>query len=69
MRLPPWQPPIDPSAAEQTILRLIKRAKLFVFLRQHRHALFDDAFQAELGTLYKDSLELPRFGKEFTTWS
>jgi len=50
-----WQPPVDPSAAEQTILRLIKRAKLFVFLRQHRHELFDDVFQTELGTLYKDS--------------
>ncbi len=55
MRPPLWQPPMDPSAAEQTILRLIKRAKLFVFLRQHRHDLFDEAFQTELGTLYKDS--------------
>jgi transposase len=55
MRPPPWQPPIDPSPAEQTILRLIKRAKLFVFLRQHRHELFDDAFQTELGEIYQDS--------------
>lgn len=55
MRPSPWQPPIEPSPAEQTILRLIKRAKLFVFLRQHRHELFDDAFQRELGTLYKES--------------
>src|SRR5919205_3155932 len=55
MRPPPWHPPIEPSPAEQTILRLIKRAKLFVFLRQHRHALFDDAFQQELVTIYKDS--------------
>ena len=62
MRPPPWHPPVDPSAAEQTILRLIKRAKLFVFLRQHRHELFDDAFQAELATIYKDS----PFGQEPT---
>ena len=55
MRPPPWQPPVDPSPTEQTIIRLIKRAKLFVFLRQHRHELFDDAFQTELGTLYRDS--------------
>jgi len=55
MRPPTWQPPVDPSPAEQTILRLIKRAKLFVFLRQHRHELFDETFQAELGTLHKDS--------------
>jgi transposase len=55
MRPPLWQPPVTPSESEHTILRLIKRAKLFVFLRHHRHDLFDDAFQAELGTLYKDS--------------
>jgi len=55
MRPPPWQPPVDPSPTEQMIIRLIKRAKLFVFLRQHRHELFDAAFQAELGRLYKDS--------------
>jgi len=30
---------------EQTIITRIKRAKLFVFLRHHRHELFDDAFQ------------------------
>lgn len=55
MRPPPWHPPVDPSPAEQAILRLIKRAKLFVFLRQHRQELFDDAFQQELATIYKDS--------------
>jgi transposase len=36
-------------------LRLVKRAKLFVFLRRHRHELFDDAFQTELAGIYKDS--------------
>ena len=36
-------------------MRLVKRAKLFVFLRRHRHELFDDAFQAELATIYRDS--------------
>jgi transposase len=36
-------------------MRLVKRAKLFVFLRQHRHELFDDAFQAELAAIYRDS--------------
>jgi transposase len=55
MRPAPWQPPINPSPAEQTIMRLVKRAKLFVFLRQHRHDLFDDAFQAELAGIYQDS--------------
>lgn len=55
MRPSSWHPPIDPSPAEQTIMRLVKRAKLFVFLRQHRHVLFTDAFQTELGATYQDS--------------
>jgi len=50
-----WQPPVDPSADEQAIIKRIRRAKLFVFLRQHRHELFDQAFQEELAQLYEDS--------------
>src|SRR5579859_5019696 len=45
-------PSIELSPPEQTIILRIKRAKLFVFLRAHRHELFDDAFQEELATLY-----------------
>jgi transposase len=41
--------------AEQAIVQRIRRAKLFVFLRQHRRTLFSDSFQEELATLYKDS--------------
>lgn len=55
MRPPAWQPSVSLSLAEATVVRRIRRAKLFVFLRQHRHELFDDAFQAELASLYKDS--------------
>src|SRR5438105_15487943 len=50
-----WQPPIDLSPAEQAIRKRIKRAKLFIFLRQHRHELFDPAFQQELAQLYQAS--------------
>ena len=50
-----WQPPIEPSGTEQAILKRIKRAKLFVFLREHRHELFDAAFQQELAGLYQAS--------------
>ena len=35
----------------------VKRAKLFVFLRQGRHELFDAAFQEELATIFRDSAE------------
>lgn len=55
MRPSTWQPPVKPSAEEEAILKRIRRAKLFVFLRQHRDELFDDAFQAELATLYQES--------------
>jgi len=51
-----WHPLVEPSPLEQTIILRIKRAKLFVFLRYHRNALFDDAFQEELAALYAPSL-------------
>lgn len=50
-----WRPPIDLSAREQTIIKRIRRAKLFVFLRLHRHEVFDKAFQQELASLYQVS--------------
>lgn len=57
MRPPHWEPPVALSADEQRVATRIKRAKLFVFLRQVRHELFDAAFQEELATIYRDSLE------------
>ncbi|CAN5178447.1 IS1182-like element ISGvi6 family transposase [soil metagenome] len=36
-------------------MRLIKRAKLFVFLREHRHEIFDEPFQKELSAIYRES--------------
>ncbi len=55
MRPPLWQPPVDPSAAEQAILNRIRRAKLFVFLRHQRHHLFSASFQEELAATYQAS--------------
>jgi transposase len=55
MRPPAWRPPVELSPAEQTIVKRIRRAKLFVLLREWRHELFDDVFQEELGRLYEDS--------------
>src|SRR5215471_877368 len=54
MRPPLWHPPVDLSTAEHAISKRSRRAKLFVFLRQHRHTLFAEPFQQELLTLYKD---------------
>jgi hypothetical protein len=53
-RPPLWHPPVELSTAEHAIIKRIHRAKLFVFLRQYRHALFADAFQQELLRFYKD---------------
>jgi hypothetical protein len=55
MRPPGWHPPIEPTPEERAVLKRIKRAKLFVFLRESRHELFDEEFQAELGAIYRDS--------------
>ncbi len=55
MQPSPWQPPVELSAQEEQIVKKIRKAKLFVFLRQHRHELFDEAFQQELASLYRQA--------------
>jgi hypothetical protein len=41
---------------EQFILkRLEKKRKLFGFLRRHQHEIFDDEFQAELESMYRET--------------
>lgn len=47
-----WSPPVLLSADEQWLISKCKKARLFVFLREHRHELFDDAFQRELIAMY-----------------
>ena len=46
---------MEPSPAEQAVIGAVRRAKLFVFLRGHRHELFDEVFQLELARAYVDS--------------
>lgn len=48
-----WKPSVALSQQEEQIVHKIRKAKLFVFLRQHRHDLFDEAFQKELASLYR----------------
>ena len=55
MRPEPWNPPIELSKKEQKIVQLIKRAKLFTFLREIRHLLFDEPFQEELSKMYAEA--------------
>jgi hypothetical protein len=48
-----WQPPVELSVQEAHIMKRIRKAKLFVFLRQHRHEVLDEGFQQELANLYR----------------
>jgi DDE family transposase/transposase-like protein DUF772 len=50
-----WKPPVELSKQEEQIVKKIRKAKLFVFLRQHRHELLDEAFQEELASLYRQA--------------
>src|SRR5579875_3230630 len=53
MRSAVWRPSVELSAQEQQIVIHIRHAKLFVFLRCHRHELLDEAFQRDLTKLYQ----------------
>lgn len=56
MTIPRWNPPVAKSAHEAGIYkRVTKKRKLFSFLRDHRHELFDDEFQAELEEMYRQT--------------
>jgi hypothetical protein len=56
MAIARWNPRQTYTKAEEWLMRRLGRTrKLFAFLRAHRHELFDDAFQAELETMYRDT--------------
>jgi transposase len=50
-----WEPPVALSPPEATIVHRIRRAKLFIFLRTHRHELFAAAFPQEFAATYRAS--------------
>lgn len=54
MAMKRWNPATKTSRQEDFLLkRLVRTKKLFGFLREVRHELFDDAFQAELEGMYR----------------
>jgi transposase len=55
VRPPLWHPQVELSPLEEQVVRRVRRAKLFPFLRRVRHELFDEAFQQELSVLYEES--------------
>ncbi len=46
-----WKPPVMLAQQEEHFVPTIRKAKLFVLLRHHRHELFDEVFQEELASL------------------
>lgn len=50
-----WQPPVELSEQEEQLMKRIRKAKLFVFLRQPRHELLDEAFQQAMAGLYREA--------------
>ena len=51
-----WSPPVEQDEREGRLLKLAGRSrKLLVFLRGHRHELFDDGFQSEMEEMYRDT--------------
>src|SRR5262245_8603498 len=56
MAIARWNPRQTYTKREEWLMRRLGRTrKLFAFLRAQRHQLFDDAFQAELETMYRDT--------------
>lgn len=54
MRPTTWHPAVELSETERTIVKQIRRAKPFVWLREHRHELFGEEFQAGLAAAYPE---------------
>lgn len=56
MAIERWRPRLACTKQETFLLgRLRRTRKLFAFLRDHRLELFDDGFQAELESMYRDT--------------
>lgn len=56
MAIERWRPRQNYTKQEEALLRRLRKGrKLFAFLRDHRHELFDDTFQAELESMYRDT--------------
>src|SRR3954470_15039088 len=56
MAIEHWRPRQSFTKQEEALLRRLRRTrKLFAFLRDHRHELFDEGFQSELASMYRDT--------------
>jgi len=54
-----WNPPVELSSREQKILKRCAKRRVFVFLRELRHRIFDDEMQAKLRAAYDREDRVP----------
>jgi hypothetical protein len=47
-----WKPPVELSQTEQVIVQSCKKRRVYVFLRELRHRIFDKAMQEKLMAAY-----------------
>jgi hypothetical protein len=47
-----WKPPVELSQTEQVIVQSCKKRRVYVFLRELRHRIFDEAMQEKLMAAY-----------------
>lgn len=56
MAIKHWQPQQATTSQEEFLLKRLRRTrKLFAFLRDYRHEIFDDTFQTELESMYRSN--------------
>lgn len=56
MAIQRWRPRQTVTKQEEVLLRRLRKGKkLFAFLREYRHELFDESFQAQLEAMYRGS--------------
>lgn len=56
MAMPRWRPKQTYSPQEKALMKRLRRTrKLFAFLRAHRREIFDEEFQQELESMYRDT--------------
>jgi len=56
MALQSWKPRVEISPQERFILkRCQSKRRLFAFLREHRHEIFDEALETALEAMYRDT--------------
>jgi hypothetical protein len=51
----PWNAPVETTPTEDKLLGLLKKQKLWIFLRLHRHLIIDDEVRERLVRMYASS--------------